>query len=121
MKRLYILATAIIIAMFSTILNTAAESESKYTSTFIQSWLCRDWSEQRWDAEFSAAKDVGFDSVILQSVIDLTYEQTDTSKSKQNFESYSLSSVYSMYKNCKSADVSADGQIDVIDLVILNV
>lgn len=43
--------------------------ESPFTATFLQGWLCRDWTVERWNQEFAAAKAVGFDALILQSVL----------------------------------------------------
>ena len=40
---------------------------SKFHATFIQSWKCRDWTAEEWRAEFLAAREAGFDALVLQS------------------------------------------------------
>lgn len=96
------------------------ESDSPFKSTFIQGWLCRDWTAERWEEEFSAMKDAGFESLIIQSVCDLTYEQADTSESTQNHESYSLSSAYTLYpsdiEELSGAYVSSQNSGDALGL-----
>lgn len=42
-------------------------------------------------------KDAGFESLIIQSVCDLTYTYADTEKSKQDPSAYTLSSAYTLY------------------------
>lgn len=50
----------------------SAENRSKFSSTFIQSWYCGEWSQERWDQEFSSAKSAGFDSMIIQSLYNIS-------------------------------------------------
>ncbi len=72
-------------------------NDGKFTASFIQSWLCRDWTLERWQQEFAAASDAGMDALILQSVIELSHTQTDTSLTKQDANSFTRSQAYSMY------------------------
>lgn len=48
-----------------------AAGTSKFHATFIQSWKCRDWTAEQWRAEFLAAREAGFDALILQSCCDI--------------------------------------------------
>jgi glycerophosphoryl diester phosphodiesterase len=48
-----------------------AAGTSKFHATFIQSWKCRDWTAEEWRAEFLAAREAGFDALILQSCCDI--------------------------------------------------
>ena len=78
-------------------------SSSPFKSTFIQGWLCRDWTAQRWEEEFAKMKEAGFESLIIQSVCDFTYEYSDTSKSSQDTSAYTLSSSYCLYPSSLDA------------------
>ena len=46
--------------------SSAAGAPRRFTASFIQNWYCRDWTQERWEQEFTAAKSAGFDSLILQ-------------------------------------------------------
>ena len=74
MKRVIcILSTLCICMMLLPARLNAAEicQQSRFSSTFLQNWLCRDWTEERWIHEFSDAKAAGFDSLIIQSTYDI--------------------------------------------------
>lgn len=100
----------------------SAENRGKFTSTFIQSWLCRDWTAQRWEQEFESAKEAGFDSLILQSVCELSYTQNDTSASKQDSSSYTCTSAYSMYPSeleaLEGCTLSVQNDGDALELAL---
>ena len=68
-----ILSTLCICMMLLPARLNAAEicQQSRFSSTFLQNWLCRDWTEERWIHEFSDAKAAGFDSLIIQSTYDI--------------------------------------------------
>ncbi len=123
MKRIFAVFTACTLLMAVPCKNKASavyESSSPFKATFIQGWLCRDWTAQRWEEEFSAMKDAGFESLIIQSVCDLTYEQSDTSKSTQDLSSYNLTSAYTMYPSSldalSGAYVSSQNGGDALEL-----
>lgn len=126
LKRLLSIFTASLMvpAFFSgSTASAAAESESPFKATFIQGWLCRDWTQERWEQEFSAMKEAGFESLIIQSVCDLTYEQADTSKPTQDSSSYRLTSAYSLYpsslEELSGAYVSSQNGGDALELAFM--
>ena len=45
------------------------------TGSFLQEWLCIHWTYERWYAEFEAMKELGMDTLILQSVYDMNFDQ----------------------------------------------
>lgn len=76
--------------------NLQQESENvELSGSFLQSWACRDWSQERWEYEFAAMKELGMEYLILQSVYDLT--MSTESASKQDWQSYTVDSQYSLY------------------------
>ncbi len=99
-----------------------AETASPFKATFLQGWLCRDWTQERWNTEFQAMDEAGFDAVILQTVCDLTYEQTDASQNTQNPDSYALSSAYMLYPSAipelEGAYVSSQNSGDALELAL---
>ncbi|MBR3268526.1 MAG: DUF4434 domain-containing protein [Oscillospiraceae bacterium] len=68
-----------------------------FEGSFLQGWLCRDWTAERWQTELEDMKTAGFRSVILQSAVDLTYEQTDSAKPKTDPDAFTLNSAYALY------------------------
>ena len=58
---------------------SAAKPAPLFEGSFLQGWLCRDWTQPRWESELAAMKQLGFRSVILQSTADLTYEKDENS------------------------------------------
>ncbi|HAN20875.1 MAG: hypothetical protein A2Y15_04665 [Clostridiales bacterium GWF2_36_10] len=78
--------------------------------SFIQSWLVRNWSQTRWDTECQNMADAGMKYIILQSVVDLTYN-TDTQLG-QNPDTYVTTGVNSLYPSdlleLKSANTGND-------------
>ncbi len=99
-----------------------AETPSPFKATFLQGWLCRDWTQNRWNAEFQAMDEAGFEALILQTVCDLTYEQTDTAENPQNPDSYTLSSAYMLYPSAipklENAYVSSQNGGDALELAL---
>lgn len=49
----------------STTAYTKGASEIKLSGTFIQSWLCSAWSDERWAEELSMLKDLGMEYIVL--------------------------------------------------------
>lgn len=63
-------------------MTVSAEPEQAFPlfeSSFLQGWLCRDWTAERFLQELNDMKAAGFRSVILQSAVDLTHTETETS------------------------------------------
>jgi len=78
-------------------------SEYKFTSSFIQNWYCRDWTKERWIAEFNAAKDVGFESLILQSTYDIVRGECSDEDNKKNPSAYPNTQSFCMFLSEKEA------------------
>ena len=68
-----------------------AQQKTKFSASFLQNWLCRDWTEARWIQEFETAKSAGFDSLILQSTYDIIRGNCDTGGNAQDANAYSAS------------------------------
>ena len=68
-----------------------------FEASFLQGWYCRDWNEAQWQSELSDMRSAGFRAVILQSAVDLNYEQTDFSQPKTDADAYALTSAYALY------------------------
>lgn len=69
--------------------------EISLSGSFLQSWACREWSQERWEYEFAAMKDVGMEFLILQSVYDL--EMKTESDCEQDWQAYTSGNNYSLY------------------------
>ena len=54
-----------------------AEERRLLTGSFLQGWLCMNWSYERWCAEFEAMKELGMDTLILQSVYDMSGDEPE--------------------------------------------
>ncbi|MDO4864866.1 MAG: DUF4434 domain-containing protein, partial [Ruminococcus sp.] len=80
---------------------SAAEAPHRFTSSFIQNWYCRDWTEARWEQEFTAAKAAGFDSLILQSTYDIV--RGDCTGEKQDAAAYPAAESFCMFPSATSA------------------
>ena len=76
---------------------TAPDAAPLFEASFLQGWLCRDWTPERWELEMQDMKAAGFRAVILQSCIDLTYEQTVQDAAKTDPSAYTLTSAYALY------------------------
>lgn len=77
---------------------TPAVEESEHgllAGSFLQGWLCRDWTQERWNSEFAAMKDVGMDHMIIQSVYD--WALTSNGSIAQDWQSYTTNTRYSLY------------------------
>lgn len=64
--------------------------------TFIQSWMVRDWTQERWDAELAAMQEAGMEYLIVQSIADAAY-QTNGSAYGQDYTKYPKDYAVSMY------------------------
>ncbi len=78
-------------------METKAQQHGRFHATFLQGWLCREWTAERWQLEFEAAKDAGFSAMILQSVCDLSYTPSEANTDKQDHNQYQLTNAYAMY------------------------
>jgi len=67
------------------------------TGSFIQGWLCRDWTQDRWNKEFAAMKELGMESLIIQSSYDWATTATSSSAYGQDWTQYTTTSRYSLY------------------------
>lgn len=119
--KLTAMMTALVLCCLSGSVHAEAPS-SPFHATFLQGWLCRDWTQDRWNEEFRAMDEAGFDAVILQTVCDLTYEQTDASADKQDSDAYALTSAYMLYPSSlpelEGAYVSSQNGGDALALAL---
>ncbi len=102
--------------------SAAYTTNSPFKATFLQGWLCRDWTQARWTEEFEAMKAAGFEALILQSVCDLSHEQTDSALSTHDPDAYRLTSAYTMYPSAlaglEGAYVSSQNGGDALALTL---
>ncbi|MBR5404734.1 MAG: DUF4434 domain-containing protein [Oscillospiraceae bacterium] len=103
-------------ALISALLLTAPASAASqgdphamplFEASFLQGWLCRGWTPERWMQEMQDMKAAGFRSVILQSAVDLTYGQTDSAAAKTDPAAYACTEAYALYP-AKAVSGSAD-------------
>ncbi len=97
MKRLL---TALLAALMLFSVTDSADAEQPvplFDASFLQGWLCRDWTAERFAQELRDMKAAGFRALILQSTVDLTYVQNDMSKPKTDPDAFSLDSAYALF------------------------
>ena len=105
MKRVICILSTLCMCMmlFPEHINAAEiRQKSRFSSTFLQNWLCRDWTEERWIHEFSDAKAAGFDSLIIQSTYDIV--RGDCTGNKQDMSSYPAAESFCMFPSEQYAD-----------------
>lgn len=82
------------------------------SGSFLQGWLCRDWSQARWNQELAAMKSLGMNSLILQSSYDWATTAASSSAYGQDWSKYTTTTRYSLYpteiSELKGANNSAD-------------
>ncbi len=83
---------------------------SKFKSTFIQNWYCREWTQERWEQEFYEMKSAGFDSVIIQSVCDISRGECAENKNNQDIDSYPDYLTFSMFPTDLQKNISYSSQ-----------
>jgi len=98
------------------------ESEHNLLSgSFLQGWLCRDWSLERWNSEFAAMKDVGMDHMILQSVYD--WALYSNGGVAQDWEAYTTNTRYSLYpteiEGLKGANLTSINNGDELEYALM--
>lgn len=92
---------------------------TKFTSTFIQNWYCRDWTLERWVQEFSAAESAGFDSMIIQSTYDIVRGECPDGGNKHDPSSYSSVQSFCMYPSEHETDYhSSQNNGDALELAL---
>ena len=110
---------AILLTMLLVSVPVSAERMPQYAplfeASFLQGWYCRDWTAERWITELEDMQTAGFRSVILQSTVDLTYEQTDLSKPKTDAASYQQTAAYALYP---SALVPGSGEMHTLEYAL---
>lgn len=79
MKRITAVLLAALLLLPLTVSAETAQAFPLFESSFLQGWLCRDWTAERFRQELDDMKAAGFRSVILQSAVDLTHTETDVS------------------------------------------
>ena len=84
--------------------------EPKVTGSFIQSWYCAGWSEERWDAELAWMREAGLEYLILQSVAVMDNNggwrvYYDTSLSSLSEAEFAGDVLAGALKSCKKAGV----------------
>lgn len=82
--------------------------------SFIQSWMVRDWPQERWDAELSAMQDAGMKYLIVQSVADVAY-RTDGSAYGQDYSRYAKDYAVSMYPSALPLFSGSNNGIDSLE------
>ena len=55
-------------------------------STFIQRWLCENWSKSQWVKHFNELKSVGIDSIIIQSTFEATTKEVINAGMEHEFD-----------------------------------
>ena len=133
-RKLYaILMTTILIC--SMLLGTAcgtgsqgASSEKDYvkrdtkllSGSFLQSWICRDWTLARWNQEFRSMKELGMDFMIIQSVTDQSYRLGTAEE--QDWSSYIFKGQTSLYpskiEGLEISVLSSQNNGDAIELML---
>lgn len=83
---------------------------SKFKSTFIQNWYCREWTQERWEQEFYEMKSAGFDSVIIQFVCDISRGECAENKNNQDIDSYPDYLTFSMFPTDLQKNISYSSQ-----------
>ena len=133
-RKLYaILMTTILIC--SMLLGTACGTGSQVVSSekdyvkrdtkllsgsFLQSWICRDWTYDRWNQEFSSMKELGMDFMIIQSVTDQSYRLGTAEE--QDWSSYIFKGQISLYpskiEELEISVLSSQNNGDAIELML---
>ncbi len=112
------LSAGLLLSLGAAVHATEHSAAGKFSASFIQSWLCRDWTQERWQQEFAAAADAGMDALILQSVVEISHTQDNSTASKQDASSFSRSECYAMYptalENLNGCTVSQQNRGDAL-------
>jgi len=113
----FILSAVICSAFFTS--SSAEEHRGRFTATFIQNWYCRDWTQERWNEEFHAAGEAGFDALILQSVFDIVRGEPAAGSSAQDFSACPYTQSFCMYQSsCPATWHSSQNSGDALELAL---
>lgn len=66
------------------------------SGSFIQGWICRDWTQERWNDELAMMKELGMETLIIQSSYDIASD-AGTAVYGQDWSKYRITSRYSLY------------------------
>lgn len=98
----------------------AAPDPKPISGSFLQSWLCRDWTYSRWNQEFAAMKELGMDYMIIQSVYDGSFLQGKAEA--QDWQSYTLNGYLGLYpseiEELEGAILSSQNRGDALELAL---
>ena len=81
MKRMIAVLFAVLLLFPLAVTAETKQAFPLFESSFLQGWLCRDWTKERFKQELHDMKAAGFRSLILQSAVDLTHTETDSAAS----------------------------------------
>ena len=96
-----------------------ADKSPAFSATFLQNWICHDWTQERWIREFSDAEDAGFDAIILQSVYDIVRGSCAAGGNEQDAAAYPTAESFCMFPSQQTADYhSAQNSGDALQLAL---
>ena len=120
MKRFLCLMLAVLL-MLPLPAAAAEQQNSRFYASFLQNWMCRDWTAERWEEEFSHAKQAGFQALILQSVCDIVRGEP-TGAEPQDPASYGNVTSFCMYPSAipalQGAYRSSQNSGDALELAL---
>ena len=96
MKRILCLLLSLLLMLPSLSVSAAEQKSGRFYASFLQNWMCRDWTAERWEEEFLHARQAGFQALILQSVCDIVRGEP-TGTAPQDPAAYGNSSCFCMY------------------------
>lgn len=88
------------------------------SGSFLQSWLVREWSQERWNAECTAMADSGMEYLILQSVADISYNTAGKAYG-ENYTMYPKSYSVSMYPSALPEFAGSNNGIDSLERCLI--
>ncbi len=122
MKRIVAAFAAALICCAGIIPSDTSHAEhrsGRFAATFIQNWYCRDWTQERWNEEFHAAGDAGFNALILQSVYDIVRGECSEGSSPQDCSAYPHTESFCMYPSSyKMTYHSSQNSGDALELAL---
>lgn len=89
------------------------------SGSFLQGWLCRDWSQSRWDGELAAMKELGMDTLVIQSSYDLATTAASSSAYGQDWSKYTATSRYSLYPTAIPELAGASNSADQLERALI--
>ena len=109
LKRIISSFFALIIALLPFGKDAPQKCEAKFNGTFIQSWYCLWWDDDRWQEEISVMEEAGIDYLVVQSTATfsggewLCYYESQTSALKDAFCGADV--IEGALRNCASSDI----------------